>query len=187
MYVHKTEIRGQDQTSDFTTIQSDERWTPRAPSLKHAWLRNPFSVIYPWSQIKPFLTCVIIERKMEKRSRFYSSSTIHPLTHLCSTTIPLYTSTQPMLPSLPLALYYFVKYKGYGMRVREGMKPTLTGRPSITRLAQINVGGEEETVRRNWSNWRTVTQTPLCLLVRTMLATNKTLCQHLDSQLGLWN
>lgn len=146
MYVHKTEIRGQDQTSDFTTIQSDERWTPRALSFKHSWLSNPFSVTNPWSQIKPFLTCVIIKRKMEKRSRFYSCSTIHPLN-------PCYTLCHWHCNIL-------FEYKGYGMRVREGMKP-----PSDRSTIYHKVSTDKHimraiwTERRNWSNWRTHTQT----------------------------
>lgn len=124
MYVHRRWIRGQDSTSDFKTIQSDERWTLRAPSLKQAWLRNQFSVIYPWCQIKPFLTCVIIEGKWRRGHL----STIHRFTNLCSTT-------------LPLALWYYVKYRGCRVGVREGMKPTLTGQTFITRLAQTHICG----------------------------------------------
>lgn len=91
--VHKTVARGQNATSYFTTIQSDKHLTPHAPSLKHAWLRNPFSVIYPGSQIK---TCLIIEGKLKRGHIF----TIQQSTNLSTSDPPL----TPHLKSIHVTL-----------------------------------------------------------------------------------
>lgn len=132
MYVHKTELRGRDPTGDFTTIQSDERWTPRAPSLKHAWLRNPFSIIYPWSQIKAFLTCVIIEGKWK---RGHISTAVQQSTH-SATFAPSLSLHTPQINPCYLCHWHCnisLSIRGMGWGVRGG-----TGQPLITRLAKTN-------------------------------------------------
>lgn len=95
VYVHKTEVKGQDPISDSTTIQSDYCWTPRAPSYKQAWLGNPFSVIHTWRQITPFLTFVIIEGKL-KRGHIFTS--IQQSTHSCTFDPPVTLHTPQLDP-----------------------------------------------------------------------------------------
>ena len=178
MYVHKTELRGRDPTGDFTTIQSDERWTPRAPSLKHAWLRNPFSVIYPWSQIKAFLTC---EGKLK---RGHICAAVRQSTHSATFAPPRSLHT-PQINPCYLSHWHcniLLSTRSMGWAVREG-----AGQPLIPRFAKTNhisVGNSEKRLTDKLHPDRSYNANSV--LYNGTMPNTEPLCQHHNSQQGHW-